>query len=83
MADISKITLPNGNTYNIKDAVARQTIEAFAGGNAVVFKGVSSTALTDGGNENPTVGGEAQTEKTEGQLYFYGTREFVYGSDSK
>lgn len=83
MADISKITLPNGNTYNIKDAVARQTIEAFAGGNAVVFKGVSSTALTDGGNENPTVGGEAQTEKTEGQLYFYGTREFVYGSDNK
>ena len=29
MADISKITLPSGNTYNIKDAVAR---EAIAGG---------------------------------------------------
>lgn len=26
MADISKITLPSGNTYDIKDAVARQAI---------------------------------------------------------
>jgi len=26
MADISKVTLPNGQTYNIKDAVARQMI---------------------------------------------------------
>lgn len=26
MADISKITLPSGNTYNLKDAVARQAI---------------------------------------------------------
>ena len=26
MADISKITLPSGNTYEIKDAVAREMI---------------------------------------------------------
>ena len=26
MADISRITLPSGNTYDIKDAVARQMI---------------------------------------------------------
>ena len=26
MADISKIKLPSGNTYNIKDAVARDMI---------------------------------------------------------
>lgn len=26
MADISKITLPSGNTYDIKDAVARELI---------------------------------------------------------
>ena len=34
MADISKITLPSGNTYNIKDAVAR---EAIAGGVSFVI----------------------------------------------
>ena len=83
MADISKITLPNGNTYDIKDATARAAITAFAGGNAVVFMGVSSTALTDGGNDNPTVGGVAVTTKAAGQLYFYGTEEFVYGNDNK
>lgn len=26
MAEISKITLPSGNTYDLKDAVARQMI---------------------------------------------------------
>lgn len=83
MAYISKITLPNGSTYDIKDAEARIAIEAFAGGNAVVFMGVSSTALTDGGNENPTVNNTAVTTKTAGQLYFYGTQEYVYGKDNK
>lgn len=41
MADISKITLPSGNTYDIKDAVARQAI---AGGVAfiVAWNGASA-----------------------------------------
>ena len=43
MADISKIKLPSGVTYDIKDAVAR---EAMAGGTH--FLGITSTALTDG-----------------------------------
>lgn len=80
---ISKITLPSGNTYDIKDAWARTQIEAITGGSAVVFKGVSSTALTDGGNENPTVNNEEITEKTTGELYFYGQEEFIYGGDNK
>ena len=82
MADISKIVLPNGNIYNIKDTTARAAIEAFAGSNAVIFMGVSSTALTDGGNQNPTVNEETVTTKSPGQLYFYGTQEYVYGNDS-
>ena len=71
MADISKITLPSGTTYDIKDAWARQQIESITGGSAIVFKGVTSTALTDGGNENPTVSGSSITEKNTGDLYFY------------
>ena len=82
MADISKITLPNGNTYNIKDNEARAQIEALAGGDAVVFVGVSSTALTDGGNEKPIIEGNQKTPAT-GQLFFYGSQEFIYGADSK
>ncbi len=80
MADISKITLPSGSSYNFKDAWARTQIEALVGGGAITFGGVSTTALTDGGTEKPTVGG-TQIDPTEGQLFFYGTREFVWGND--
>lgn len=82
MADISKITLPSGTEYNIKDAYARQQIAALVGGDAVIFVGVSTTELTDGGNEIPTVSGEQKTPGP-GQLYFYGTQEFIYGNDNK
>jgi len=58
---------------------------------------VSTTALTDGGNENPTVNGTVVTTKKTGDLYFAPTtegadtgnenssarNEFIYGSDSK
>jgi hypothetical protein len=52
------------------------------GGDAVVFMGVSTTALTDGGNEKPTIDGE-QKVPAAGQLFFYGAEEFIYGNDSK
>ena len=82
MPDISKITLPSGSTYNIKDAQARSQIAALTGGDAVVFIGVSSVELTDGGNQTPRVGGEDKVPAA-GQLFFYGTQEFIYGPDSK
>lgn len=83
MADISSITLPNGNTYNIKDSQARAALNMFTGGNAVVYMGTSSTPLTNGGNQNPTVNDNVVTDKTAGQLYFYGTKEYLYGLDNK
>ncbi len=83
MADISQITLPSGSTYNLKDTWARTQIQAITGGSAIVFKGVSSTALTDGGQENPTVNNTEITTKTTGDLYFYGQEEFIYGDDNK
>lgn len=44
---------------------------------------MSTTVLTDGGNENPTVSGSAITTKNTGDLYFHETEEFIYGDDSK
>ena len=82
MPDISKITLPSGTTYDIKDATARAQIEALVGGDAVIFIGVSSTSLTDGGNEKPTIDGEQKNPEA-GQLFFYQTQEFIYGPDNK
>lgn len=54
---IAQITLPSGTTYDIKDADAREAIKAITGGDAVVFIGVSTSAITDGGNETPTISG--------------------------
>lgn len=82
MPQISKITLPSGTTYDIKDAEARAQIAALAGGDAIVFVGTSSTPMTDGGIEVPTVDGATVEPKT-GQLFFYGTEEFIWGADDK
>ena len=81
MADIAKIKLPSGTEYDIKDAWARQQIEALVGGSAVIFRGVSSTALTDGGTEKPTIGGEVINDVVTGNLVFYGTDEFIWGTN--
>lgn len=80
MPDISRITLPSGTTYNIKDATAREQIAAILGGDIIRFVGVSSTEITDGGTETPTIGGEQYTPAV-GDLVFYGAKEFIYTGD--
>ena len=82
MADISKITLPSGTTYNLKDAQARTDIaeirEAIAGG--VIFLGVTTTALTDGSSTNPiTIGGNSVTA-VNGNIAIYSSEEFIFSS---
>lgn len=73
MADISKITLPSGDTYDIKDATAR----AIAGG-AIKIKGVTTTALTDESTTNPiTIDGESYTAIANDAV-FYNKKEFVF-----
>ena len=74
MAEISKIKLPSGTEYDIKDATARAAIEAITGGDAVVFIGVSSTAITDGGTEVPTISGSSISSTSDlraGDIVFY------------
>ena len=72
MPDISKITLPSGTTYDIKDTVARAAV---AGG--VSYIGVSTTAITDGGSEKPTINGSQQTP-INGNLVIYDSGEFIF-----
>ena len=80
MADISKITLPSGSVYNIKDAQARSDIEdiqrSIAGG--LSFLGETTTALTDGATTNPiSINGSSVTAKS-GDLVVYGEKEFLF-----
>lgn len=80
MADLSKITLPSGTTYNLKDAKAREDIAAIetaiAGG--VSFLGITTTALTDGATTNPiTIGGQS-VSAINGCIVIYGSKEFIW-----
>ena len=80
MADISKITLPSGSVYDIKDAQARADIaaiqSAIAGG--VTFMGATTTALTDGATTNPIVINGNDTTAIKGYLVTYNNKEFVF-----
>lgn len=80
MADISKITLPTGTTYNIKDAQARNDIaaiqSAIAGG--VTFMGETTTALTDGATTTTITINSASVTAVKGYLVVYNSKEFVF-----
>ncbi len=79
MADtlyISKVSLPNGNQYDIKDAKAREDIAALEA--YTDYLGVTTTALTDGASTNPvTINGESVTAK-KGNIVNYGSAEFIF-----
>ena len=73
MADISKITLPSGTTYDIKDATARAAL-----GGAIIIRGTTTTALTDEATTNPiTIDGNSYTAVANDAV-FYGKKEFVF-----
>lgn len=75
MPDISKITLPSGTTYDIKDATARAAI---AGGTS--FLGITTTALTDGATtQTITIGGES-VSAVNGGIAIYNNKEFIYST---
>ena len=72
---ISKVTLPSGNTYNIKDAAAREAIAALEGGS--YFLGATTTPLTDQATTNPiTVDGKSVTV-TNGNIVVHDNAEFI------
>ena len=80
MADLSKITLPSGTTYNLKDAYAREILETLSG--YTRFLGVTTTALTDGATTNPiTIGGSSVTAQS-GDIATYGSEEFIFNGTS-
>lgn len=78
MADISKIELPSGSTYDIKDATARELISSLSG--ALTYLGTTTTALTDGCSTSPiTIGSTSVTPKA-GDVVAYGNSEFVWSA---
>lgn len=76
MADISQIKLPNGTTYNIKDANARERIEALE--SFTTYLGVTTTALTDGATTNPITINDKSVTAQAGNIVLYGSQEFIF-----
>lgn len=80
MPDISKITLPSGTVYNLKDAQARSDIadlqSAISGG--VTFIGETTTTLSDGSTTNPIVINGQNVTATKGDLVVSGSKEYVF-----
>ena len=86
MPQISKITLPSGTTYDLKDAQARADIEtlqsSITGG--MHYIGVTTTALTDGAGTNPIEINNVDVTPKSGDIVIYGNLEFVWAdSDNK
>lgn len=73
MAEISKITLPSGTTYDIKDATARAAMSG-----AIIIRGTTTTELTDEATTNPiTIDGESYNAVANDAV-FYNKKEFVF-----
>lgn len=80
MAEISKITLPTGTTYDLKDQTARDLIDEMSG--YTDFLGVTTTALTDGSTTNPiTISGSSVTA-VKGNIVTYGSAEFIFNGSA-
>lgn len=73
MAEISKIKLPSGTTYDIKDATARQMMSG-----AIVLRGATTTALTDEATTNPIKIDSANFTAHSGDAVFYNKKEYVF-----
>ena len=81
MAEISKITLPSGSTYDIKDATARELISSL--GSPTNYLGVTTTEITDGSTTSSvTIGGTSHTAKS-GDIVAYENSEFVWSDVEK
>lgn len=79
MADISKITLPNGNTYDIKDSYARSEIAALeAIDNGVQLIGATTTNLTDNATTTTVAINGSSHTAVKGDLVFSGNKEFLF-----
>lgn len=73
MPEISRITMPTGTTYEIKDSAARS---------AKGWIGITTTELTDGSTTNPvTINGESVTA-TAGDITAYNNKEFIWNGSA-
>ena len=73
------LTLLDGSKVYVKDEVAREAIQG-----GTHFRGVTTTALTDGATTNPITIGEQSYTAVNGDIVAYSNKEFIFAEfDSK
>lgn len=75
MPELSRITLPSGNTYTFKDEIARSIT-----GGGMTFRGVTSTVLTDESLETEYEINNVTMTAANGDFVIYNRKEFVYST---
>lgn len=80
-------TSPIADDTTNADLVTSQQVATYVknkvGTGAMHYLGESSTAITDGGNENPTISGTVISTKHAGDVVLYGNNEYIYNSQNK
>ena len=76
MAELSKITLPSGTTYDIKDAVARELLESLEG--FTHYLGITTTPLEDESTVNPIKIDGVDVTAVAGNIALYQSHEFIF-----
>jgi hypothetical protein len=75
-----KVTVTSDANGNITIAGAQTTLADLGLGNAIHFLGISSSAITNGGTQKPTIDTKEVTPKA-GDVVFYNNQEFIYVSN--
>lgn len=77
MAELSKIKLPSGNVYDLKDVTARKDIETLSSliSGGITYIGTTPNALVDGDTTNPITVNDGESTKsvtvTDGMMVNY------------
>lgn len=86
MAEISKVVLPSGSTYDLKDAYARGEIQTLRSNitGGMHYIGVTTTEVSDGSSQSPiTISGQSVTPSS-GDIVIYGDMQFIFSqTDNK
>lgn len=74
--EISKITLPGGQSYDLKDTGARELISELESYSS--YLGVTTTELTDGSSVTSVDIDGSPTTAVKGNIVNYGSKEFIF-----
>lgn len=79
VATNATVSLKHGPVADMDAATKKYVDDAIAGiSGGMEFLGVSTTPITDGGSENPTINGQVVTDMKNGDIVIYDGNQFIW-----